>query len=48
MSYDIHCEDLARFFLEDYHHTPADVECLAQEIQDAIEDFLADKTPVVP
>lgn len=41
MSYDSKCYDLAGAFLEDYPQS-TDKECaeLAQDIQDAIEDFL--------
>lgn len=41
MSYDVRCEDLARVFLGDSTpYTEADVEALAQEIQNTIEDWL--------
>lgn len=51
MSYDARCEDLARIFLDDSKEEISkaglDVEKLAaelaQEIQDAIEDFLIHK-----
>ena len=42
--YDVKCEELARHFLEDEDvaANPERVKELAQRIQDAIEDFLAE------
>lgn len=46
-SYDSHCEDLARTFLEDSPSLKAHVDQhapeLAQRIQDAIDDYLSDQ-----
>jgi hypothetical protein len=46
MPYDQKCEDLAKIFLQDYPDLQGKVTELAQEIQDAIEDWLDANTPI--
>jgi hypothetical protein len=42
MSYDVSCEELARAFLSDFKgYTEEQVKELAQQIQNAIEGYLA-------
>lgn len=43
MSYDPKCSELAEHFLDEMPHSDKQVAELAQEIQDAIEDWLRDQ-----